>query len=167
MGNSQCSADAVLIGPGPALNWKPRAKQLPSSRGMKDVHCLPSAHSLSESSSTIRISTSVSVVVHSTFLFPLIREGTSACCRLNTIVRWLKLDGEISFLATKNELIASGTAAAQRNPWTEQKIVVCVFHRAGMKSKPSALPGSNLAGCAGWAMSVGWKARITTCFRFL
>lgn len=47
-GEFQGSDDAVHIGPVPALNWKPGAKQLSSARGMKDVHCLPPAHVLCE-----------------------------------------------------------------------------------------------------------------------
>lgn len=64
-----------------------------------------------DDSSTIKISTSFSVMIHSTFLFPLIKEGTSRWSRLNTI-RWLRLDGEISIRAIRNELRAFGSSGS-------------------------------------------------------
>lgn len=67
------------------------------------------------------------MVIHSAFLFPSIIEGTSGRSRLNTI-KWLNLDGEISVLAIRNDLTASG--AAEQN-----RVVLDVFNRAGMNNK--------------------------------
>lgn len=69
------------------------------------------------------------MVIHSAFLFPSIIEGTSRESRLNTI-KWLKLDGEISFLAIRNELTASG--AAEQN-----RVILDVFNKAGLSNKPA------------------------------
>lgn len=112
MGNSRYNDDAVSAGPIPTLKWKPGGKHLSCERcALPAFSSFPLYDSDRDDSSTIKISTSFSVMIHSTFLFPLIKEGTSRWSRLNTI-RWLRLDGEISIRAIRNELRAFGSSGS-------------------------------------------------------
>lgn len=68
--------------PSPSIKLETWGKAALFSRGMRDVRCLPPAHVLCEAVMALhppplRWVPHLAMVVHSTFLFPLIIEGTS------------------------------------------------------------------------------------------